>query len=90
MLLYDGAFMPPGCVLTHLAGCRVDAALDIAPGALVGREVRVYWDDDDAWYLGTVSGFNAGDHMHEVLTAAHAMTPAPFKGFAVACPSVSS
>ena len=41
-------------------------ALDIAPTALTGREVRVYWEDDDAWYLGTVSGFSADDNLHSV------------------------
>ena len=66
-----------GCLLpNHIIDRRIDAALDIAPTALVGREVRVYWDDDDAWYLGTVSGFGANAQMHEVSTAVHALRPA--------------
>ena len=54
--------------------CRVDPALDIAPDALVGREVRVYWDGEDAWYLGTVTAFSEEDHLHSVL----AEFPTPF------------
>jgi hypothetical protein len=46
---------------------RVDAALDIAPDALVGRDVRIYWDGEDAWYLGTVTAFSEEDHLHSVL-----------------------
>ena len=68
----------PACSYRFLRCCRsrrIDVALDIAPTALAGREVRVYWEDDDAWYLGTVSGFSAVDHLHLVRTRQPVVTP---------------
>lgn len=76
-------------VLSYHVGRRFDAALDIAPTALVGREVRVYWDDDDAWYLGTVSGFSSDDHMHEVPAVAHALMLATLEVLQLASFNVS-
>lgn len=45
---------------------RVDAATAIAPEALVGRQIRVYWPEDDAWYLGTVGHYDPAAHTHQV------------------------
>lgn len=38
----------------------------IAPEALVGRDIRVYWPEDDAWYLGTVGQYDQTAHTHQV------------------------
>lgn len=46
--------------------CRVDVATAIAPGALVGRAVRVLWPDDSAWFLGEVTTYDPATGHHEV------------------------
>ena len=45
---------------------RVDAATAISPEALVGRQIRVYWPEDDAWYLGTVGQYDPVACSHQV------------------------
>jgi hypothetical protein len=44
----------------------VDVATALSPEQLVGRQVRVLWPDDDAWYLGNVVGYDVGSGMHRV------------------------
>lgn len=46
--------------------CRLDVSLRMSPEALVGRDVRVYWPMDDAWFWGTVSSYNPGTAQHTV------------------------
>lgn len=46
--------------------CRIDAGVGIAPAELVGRQVRVLWPHEGAWFLGSVSGYNLDDGKHEV------------------------
>lgn len=45
---------------------EADAAAMINTDALVGRSVRVYWPDDDAWYLGLVTSYDPGTGQHAV------------------------
>lgn len=52
-----------------LALRRVDAAAAIAPGALVGRQVRLLWPKDDAWFLGSVEAYDAASGKHRVRPA---------------------
>lgn len=47
--------------------CRLDVTIRVAPQALVGRKLRVYWPDDDGWYLGTVVLFDPQTGQHKVL-----------------------
>ena len=37
----------------------------------------MYWDGEDAWYLGTVTAFSEEDHMHSV----------PFQTVSIPCSS---
>jgi hypothetical protein len=46
--------------------CRIDAATAITAEDLVGRQVRVLWPHDGAWFLGSVSSYNPDDGKHEV------------------------
>ena len=39
----------------------------IDPEALVGRTLRVYWPDDDGWYLGRVAQYSPQTGQHQVL-----------------------
>ena len=45
--------------------CRVDT-LAVSPAAFVGRELRLLWPDDDAWFLGSAADFDAASGMHKV------------------------
>ena len=36
------------------------------PAALVGRQVRVFWPEDIAWYLGRVASFDVEGSTHRV------------------------
>lgn len=44
-------------------------AAKLSAGKLVGRQVRVLWPDDAAWYLGTVTHYNehTGEHTVRLL-----------------------
>ena len=44
----------------------VDAAAVIEAAALVGHNIRVYWREEDAWYLGTVTSYNRETGEHHV------------------------
>ena len=46
---------------------RVDMS-GVAAQGLVGRTVRVYWEEDIAWYLGSVVSFDVETHKHKVFT----------------------
>lgn len=48
------------------AECRIDAGTAITAEALVGRQVRMLWPQDSAWFLGSVSSYNTDDGKHEV------------------------
>ena len=41
-------------------------ALKLAPEALIGRKLRVYWPEDDGWFLGTVVQYDAHMGQHKV------------------------
>jgi hypothetical protein len=43
-----------------------DLAARVAPQALVGRQVRVLWPEDEAWYLGTVAAYDPAAAEHTV------------------------
>lgn len=38
----------------------------VAPEALVGRHLRVYWDNDDAWFAGSVVEWDEATGCHKV------------------------
>ncbi|KAL4440395.1 hypothetical protein ABPG75_003396 [Micractinium tetrahymenae] len=44
---------------------EVDMAAWLGPHEMVGRRVRVFWQEDNAWYFGTIIGFDesTGEHM---------------------------
>ncbi len=44
---------------------RVDVATAIAPGALVGRRLRVLWPEDDAWFPGKVGPYDPATGQHQ-------------------------
>jgi hypothetical protein len=48
---------------------EVDVAAEVDPDALVGRQVRVLWPDDAAWYLGTVTAYDSASGRHQVRAA---------------------
>lgn len=45
---------------------RLDVALRVTPEGLVGRDVRIFWPLDDAWFLGTVDSYNSATAQHKV------------------------
>ena len=45
---------------------EVDVAAALEPQALVGRSLRVFWPDDEAWYLGTVTAYDSSTGRHQV------------------------
>jgi len=53
-------------VLTRAVLVRLDVATGIAPEALPGRDIRVYWPDNDAWFLGKVKSYDDKEHTHHV------------------------
>ena len=52
-------------VLVH----SMDVALSMNPQAMVGRDVRVFWPDDEAWYQGTVTSYDPPSGQHHVRAA---------------------
>jgi hypothetical protein len=36
----------------------------VAPEALVGRRVSLWWPDEGAWFGGTVGAYDAGSGQH--------------------------
>jgi hypothetical protein len=50
----------------HKLFIEVDAAAILAPQDAIARQVRVYWPEDDAWYLGTVVSYDADTAAHRV------------------------
>lgn len=45
---------------------EVDVPAALAPEALVGRQLRVLWPDDEAWYLGTATAYDPATGRHQV------------------------
>ncbi|KAL0042492.1 hypothetical protein WJX79_001550 [Trebouxia sp. C0005] len=45
---------------------EIAVAVKLSPEALVGRKLRVYWPEDDGWFLGTVAHYNAQTGQHRV------------------------
>eukprot|EP00775_Hariotina_reticulata_P004536 gene4536-4788_t len=45
----------------------MDLTLRVAPEALVGRYLRVFWPLDDAWFLGSVEDWNPETATHKVV-----------------------
>ena len=45
---------------------RVNVALRLSPTALIGRKLRIYWPDDDGWYLGTAVQYLPQSGQHKV------------------------
>lgn len=43
---------------------ELDLPVELAPAALVGREIRHYWPDDDTWYPGTVLSYDPSTAKH--------------------------
>lgn len=41
-------------------------SLRVSPDALVGRQLRVYWEVDDAWFAGSVESFDERTARHRV------------------------
>lgn len=44
----------------------MDVCLRLAPEALVGRVLRVFWAADDAWFPGGVESYDAATGRHKV------------------------
>ena len=41
-------------------------AASTVPEALVGRQIRVFWADEDAWFSGRVGSYVADTGQHQV------------------------
>ncbi|EFJ42811.1 histone H3 methyltransferase/Trithorax [Volvox carteri f. nagariensis] len=54
----------------HCSGFKqyheIQVALWLSPEQLVGREIRVLWPDDGAWFCGRVTSYSADTGMHTV------------------------
>jgi hypothetical protein len=48
---------------------RVDLASSMDPAALVGRQVRVLWENLEAWFLGEVTEYMPATSQHKVWSA---------------------
>lgn len=59
----------------HQLFLEVDVAAKVAARELIGRTLRVYWEDDDAWYAGKVAGYNHATKKHTVSRVALARVP---------------
>lgn len=46
--------------------CRIDAGVAASPEAMVGRELRVLWPEDNAWFSGTVDSYDSTSGKHKV------------------------
>ena len=51
--------------------------LDIEATALVGQGVRVWWDGENKFFQGQVTGFNATSWKHKVSLMREAFIPPP-------------
>lgn len=56
---------------------ELDLAARLDPQALVGRQVRVLWPDDEAWYLGTVTNYDPSSAEHLVRMVASLLAVQP-------------
>ena len=46
--------------------CRIDSGAAVSAEAMVGRELRILWPDDDAWFCGTVDSYDSSSGQHMV------------------------
>ena len=53
------------CVMSYVVRSH-DLVFKMEPEALVGRQVRVHWRDDDAWFMGSVIGYDPETGRHKV------------------------
>ena len=51
------------CVMSYVVRSH-DLVFKMEPEALVGRQVRVHWRDDDAWFMGSVIGYDPETGWH--------------------------
>lgn len=61
--------MPHGLMShPHLSACgiRMDVSLRVSPEALLGRQLRIYWTLDDAWFAGSVEAWDPTRGQHKV------------------------
>lgn len=49
----------------------------LTPEALVNRQLRIYWENDDAWFAGSVVKWDPATARHQVRILFSALTPAP-------------
>jgi DNA mismatch repair protein MSH6 len=45
----------------------MDVSLRVCPEALVGRQLRIYWHLDDAWFAGSVESWDPCNGQHKVV-----------------------
>lgn len=57
---------PNTSILCMFACFRYQVPHPVEPSSLLGRRVCVKWDDADAWYNGTVTGYEEGTCKHQV------------------------
>jgi hypothetical protein len=57
---------PKRCAVA--ASHRMDVSMRLSPEALVGRQLRVYWEQDDAWFAGSVEAWDPKTAQHKVCT----------------------
>jgi hypothetical protein len=50
---------------------RMDVSMRVSPEALVGRQLRVYWALDDAWFAGSVEAWDPKTGQHKVRCGPH-------------------
>lgn len=53
------------------AVCRLDVASCMTAEALIGRQVKIFWPEDDAWYSGEVVAYDDIYGRHHVWTSSH-------------------
>lgn len=60
-------------------------AKDMSAQALIGRSVKVFWEDDDAWYTGRVTSYDEEKGQHHVR---HALLAGVFTPCSLCLPGV--
>lgn len=50
----------------HRFFLEVDVSLRFGPEELVDRQVRIFWPDDEAWYLGVVESYDRSTARHRI------------------------
>lgn len=49
-----------------LRTCRMDAGSAVSAEAMLGREVRILWQEDNAWFPGTITLYDSSSGQHTV------------------------